>query len=116
MSEPTSVLSIAEAARRLGVEPRKIKQMVRDRQLFTVRSADGKAGIPEEILTKGESGWEPLWNLPGTLTLLADGGFSPEEAIAWLYAPEEELGETPLEALLKGRHHRVNAVAAMLAL
>jgi hypothetical protein len=116
MSEPTSVLSIDQAARRLGVEPRKIKHMVRDRQLFTVPGADGKAGIPEEILVKGESGWEPLWNLPGTLTLLADGGLSPEEAVAWLYAPEDELGETPLQALIKGRHHRVNSVAAMLAL
>lgn len=116
MNEVTSLLTIDEAARRLGIEPRRIKQLVRDRQLFTVAGPDGRPRIPAEIITKGPDGWEPLWNLPGTLTLLADGGFSPEEAAAWLFAPQEEIGEAPLEALLKGRHHRVNAVAAMLAL
>ncbi len=116
MSEPTSLLSIDEAARKLGVEPRKVKQMVRERQLFTVLGADGRPGIPEELLVKGEHGWEPVLNLPGTLTVLADGGFSNEEAVAWLYTPVAELGETPLQALLRGRHHRVNSVAQMLAL
>ncbi len=115
MSEPASVLSVDQTARKLGVEPKRVKQMIRDRQLFTVAGPDGRPGVPEEILVKGEHGWEPLFSLPGTLTVLADGGFSPEEAVAWLYAPEAELGETPLEALLKGRHHRVNSVAQMLA-
>ncbi len=115
MSAPTSLLSPDEAARLLGIEPRRIKQLVRDHQLFLVAAPDGSPAIPEEIITKGENGWEPLWNLPGTLTLLADSGFSPEEIVEWLYRPEEVLGETPMEALVAGRHHRVNAVAATLA-
>ena len=114
MSEPQSLLTIDEAARRLGIEPRRIKQLVRDHILFTVRDELGKAAIPEAIIVRGENGWEPLFNLPGTLTLLADGGYSPEEAVAWLYTSHDELGETPMEALLGGRHHRVNRIAGTL--
>ena len=51
-----------------------------------------------------------------TLTLLADGGFTEDEAAAWLYTEHDELGETPMEAMLAGRHHRVNAIASTLAL
>lgn len=116
MELPTELLSLDDAARRLGIEPRRIKQLVRDRQLFTVRDADGRPSIPAQIIVKGENGWEPLFSLPGTLTLLADGGFSPSEAVEWLYSDQEELGQTPMSALLAGRHHRVNAVAGMLAL
>ena len=116
MDRPTDLLSIDAAARLLGIEPRRIKQLVRDRQLFTLRGPDGAPAVPAAIIVKGENGWEPLFSLPGTLTLLADGGFSPMEAVEWLYTEQEELGQTPMEALIARRHHRVNAVAAMLAL
>lgn len=116
MDHPRELLSINDAARLLSVEPRRIKQLVRDRQLFTVRDPDGVLAVPAEIIVKGENGWEPLFSLPGTLTLLADGGFSAQEAVEWLYTEQEELGQTPMSALLAGRHHRVNSVAAMLAL
>ncbi|WP_052450814.1 Rv2175c family DNA-binding protein [Actinomyces polynesiensis] len=115
MDSPTDLLTIDEAARRLGIEPRRIKQLVRDRQLFLVTAPDGSRAVPAEIITQGEHGWEPLWNLPGTLTLLADGGFSDEEAVAWLHTEREELGGTPMEALLAGRHHLVNTIAGTLA-
>lgn len=110
----SSLLTLDEAARMLGVEPRRIKQLVRDHQLFTVKTPEGQQAIPASILVKGESGWEPLFNLPGTLTLLADNGFTHDEAVNWLYSVQEELDETPLEALLAGRHHRVNAIASTL--
>ncbi len=116
MTIDVPVLSIDEAARRLGVEPRKIKQFLRDHLVFTIPGPDGKPAIPCDIVVKGDDGWHLLENLSGTLTLLADGGFSPAEAAAWLYAHEEELGQTPMEALLAGRHHRVNAIASALAL
>lgn len=114
MSEAVSLLSVQEVARRLGIEPRRVKQLVRDHILFTYTDGAGNSGIPEEILVKTDNGYEPLFNLPGTLTLLADGGFSPEEAARWLYTENEELGETPMSALLGGRHHRVNRIASVL--
>lgn len=115
MTQKPALLSIDEAARRLSVEPRRIKQLVRDRILFTMRDEGGKLAVPEEIIVKVEGGWMPLETLPGTLTLLADGGFSPEETAQWLYTFNEELGRTPMEAMLAGLHHRVNNIAGTLA-
>ncbi len=115
MIDYPETVSIGEAARLLGLEERRIKQLVRDRVLFTVPDGAGKRAIPREVIVKGENGWEPLFSLPGTLTLLADDGFTPEEAAAWLYTVQEELGETPMAAMLAGRHHRVNAIASTLA-
>jgi len=47
--------------------------------------------------------------------LLADDGFTAEEAAAWLYTVQDELGERPIDALTSGRHHRVNRIASTLA-
>ncbi|QWW18873.1 transcriptional regulator [Schaalia sp. 19OD2882] len=114
MSDAPELLSFDEAARLLGIEARRIKQLVRDHILFSVKDEGGKPAIPAEIIVRGANGWEPLFNLPGTLTLLDDNGFSAEEAVAWLYTEQEELGQTPMQALLEGRHHRVNSIAGAL--
>ena len=113
-SQSNDFITYAQAAELLGIEPRRIKQLVRDRILFSVRTDQGLV-IPRAIITHTENGWEPLWNLPGTLTLLADAGFNAEEAAAWLYRHDDELGQTPLAALLSGHHHRVNRIATTLA-
>ncbi|MCF2711078.1 MAG: Rv2175c family DNA-binding protein [Schaalia hyovaginalis] len=115
MADFPETVSFEEASRLLGVEPRRVKQLVRDRILFSVALADGSRGIPREIIVSGENGWEPHFALPGTLTLLSDDGFTPDEAAAWLYTFQEELAQTPMAAILSGRHHRVNAIASTLA-
>lgn len=115
MTEYPETISLNEVARLLGLEERRIKQLLRERVLFTVPDGQGKRAIPREIIVKGANGWEPLFSLPGTLTLLADDGFTPEEAAQWLYTVQDELGETPMTALLAGRHHRVNQIASTLA-
>ena len=51
----------------------------------------------------------------GHEVLLADDGFTAEEAAAWLYTVQDELGERPIDALTSGRHHRVNRIASTLA-
>lgn len=115
MSDITDVLTPDDAARRLGLEPRRLKQLVRDRALLAAPGGAHK-GIMAASIAKGEDGWEPLWNLPGTLTVLSDGGFSDEEALNWLYTPLEELGgQTPIDALIAGRQKKVNAIASGLA-
>ncbi len=115
MTQNVETISFEEAGSLLGVEERRIKQFVRDHVLFAVKGESGKPAIPREIIVLGANGWEPLFSLPGTLTLLEDDGFTPEEAAAWLYTVQDELGETPMEALLKGRHHKVNSIASTLA-
>ena len=85
-SADMTLLSTDEVCRLLGIEPRRLKQLIRDRALIEARGRDGERGIPREVVVKGENGWEPLPALQGTLTLLADDGFTPEESLAWLYA------------------------------
>ena len=110
-----TVLSTEEVCRLLGIEERRLKQLIRDRVLIEARGDDGVRGVPQEVLVKGANGWEPLPFLQGTLTLLADDGLTAEEAAAWLYTVQDELGERPIDALTSGRHHRVNRIASTLA-
>lgn len=114
-SADMTMLSTDEVCRLLGIEERRLKQLIRDRVLIEARSASGERGVPRDIIVKGENGWEPLPFLQGTLTLLADDGFTPEESLAWLYTVQDELGERPIDALTSGRHHRVNRIASTLA-
>ena len=104
-----TVLPTDEVCRLLGIEERRLKQLIRDRALIEAR------GVPQDVIVKGDNGWEPLPFLQGTLTLLADDGFTAEEAVAWLYTVQDELGERPIDALTSGRHHRVNRIASTLA-
>ena len=114
-SADISVLSADEVCRLLGIEERRLKQLIRDRVLIEERTARGERGIPREVIVKGANGWEPLQVLQGTLTLLADDGFTPEESLEWLYTLQDELGERPIDAMTSGRHHRVNRIASTLA-
>ena len=110
-----TLLSIEDVCRLLGIEERRLKQLIRDRVLIDGRDASGTRGVPHELLVKAANGWEPLPFLQGTLTLLADDGFTPEESLSWLYEVQDELGERPIDALTSGRHRRVNRIASTLA-
>lgn len=114
-SADITVLPTYEVCRLLGIEERRLKQLIRDRVLIEARADNGVRGVPQDVLVKGANGWEPLPFLQGTLTLLADDGFTAEESLAWLYAEQDELGERPIDALTSGRHHRVNRIASTLA-
>ena len=56
-----------------------------------------------------------LRHLPGLLTVLADGGFSDEEAFQWLFRPDDSLPGTPVQALRDDRHTEVTRRAQALA-
>ena len=74
-----------------------------------------RCAVCSALKNAASSSWEPLPVLQGTLTLLADDGFTPEEALEWLYTLQDELGERPIDAMTSGRHHRVNRIASTLA-
>lgn len=114
MSDIHKYLTMNEAADLLGIYPHRMKQLLRDHLLFAVVNEEGRWMIPAVTIAEGPDGWAPLFNLPGTLTLLADAGYSQEETARWMYTYNEELEQTPLEALLEGRHHRVNNIAGTL--
>ncbi len=68
--------------------------------------------VPDLFIKDGE----PLHDLKGTLVVLADAGFSDDEAMRWLLHPEESIGIPPVEALRHGRKAEVRRVAQALGL
>ncbi|MBX6354490.1 MAG: DNA-binding protein [Micromonosporaceae bacterium] len=92
--EPAQWLSLADVAERLQVPVNKVHQMVRDRALLAVRR-DGALRVPAELVANRTV----LKHLPGVLTLLYDAGYSDEEALRWLYRPDDSLPGTAAQAL-----------------
>lgn len=106
-------LTIPDVADRLGVPDAKVRQMLQERQLVAVRRGEHKAlGVPAVLL--GPHGLLP--ELPGTLTVLQDAGFEPQEALRWLLTPDDSItGGSPIAALHAGHKSEVRRRAQALA-
>lgn len=102
-------LSVPDAAERLEVTPTKVRQWVEEKFLLGSRRT-GVFLIPE-ILVEGGL----LKELPGTATVLLDGGFGEDEALDWLLEHHEVLAMSPVEALRMGRKKEVRRLAQGLA-
>lgn len=81
-----------------------------DEQYLLGSRRDGSLKVPAAFLVEGQ----PLSSLRGTVIVLRDRGFSDDEAIDWLFAPEESIGRSPIEALLAGHKSEVRRVAQSL--
>jgi excisionase family DNA binding protein len=99
---PTQWLAVPDAAERLGVPVTKIRQMLRERRLLAVRT-NGVLQVPADFIGEGVL----LKGLPGLLTVLFDGGFDDDEALRWLYTPDDSLPGTPVQALAENRGREV---------
>ena len=104
------MLTIAEAADRMGVSTNAIKTLVSEHKLLAIRTEQGVV-IPDEAL----DGEVPVKHLHGVLTLLHDAGYSPEEAYGWLTTADDSLPGTPLQALHENRATEVKRRAQALA-
>ena len=108
---PMDTLTPAEAAQILGTSPNRVRQLLRDRKLMAVPGS-GNGKIPADFLLDGEV----LKHLSGLRTVLADGGFSEQEAFDWLFREDDTLPGTPVQALRDDRHTEVTRRAQALAL
>ena len=109
-------LSLPEVAEVLDVRLRDVRTLISDRRLIAIRRGENNALAVtggQIVIKDGEP--VPLPALRGTLILLADSGFSDDEAFAFLYREDPELGTTPMQALLDGKHHAVRRIVAGLA-
>lgn len=104
-------LTVPELVELLGVGVSKVRRLIEDRSLLA-RRIEGVWQVPDVFLRDGA----PLPELRGTLTLLADAGFSDDESMAWLLAEDTMLGIAPINALRAGRKSEVRRVAQALAL
>jgi Rv2175c C-terminal domain of unknown function/DNA-binding protein Rv2175c, wHTH domain len=106
-------LTLPEVAEQLGLDVGKVRRLVRDRYLLAVRRGDPKVlSIPAALLRDGQ----PLPELRGTLTVLADAGFDDVAAMEWLFTPDESLPGAPVDALRAGRKTEIRRRAQALAL
>lgn len=105
-------LPLPDVADRLGTDVTRVRRMVDDRLLLAVRRGEPRVlSVPVALVDP-----EPLAELPGTLSVLADSGFSSSEAARWLFTPDASLpGGTPVDALRAGHKTEVRRRAQALA-
>ncbi|MCL2089775.1 MAG: Rv2175c family DNA-binding protein [Micrococcales bacterium] len=121
-----SWLTVPDLAERLGLTLAKARRLVSDRYVLGTRR-DGVLVVPAEFLVPGHlanpaapgdpasaPAWVVLASLPGTITVLTDVGFSDDEALDWLFAPDDQLGTTPVAALRAGHKSAVRRLAQSL--
>ncbi len=102
-------LTIPDLTEILGLKVSQVRRLIEDRSLLASR-IDGVWKVPALFIVDGE----PMHELKGTLVVLADSGFSDDEAMHWLLTEEESLGVAPITALLAGRKAEVRRVAQAL--
>lgn len=113
MSENAPVrtwLTIPDVAELLGSTPGRVRKQIEEHSLLAIRR-DKVLVVPDVFLRDGE----PLPELKGTIIVLLDSGFTPDESMQWLLEEEESLGVAPIDALLAGRKAEVRRVAQALA-
>lgn len=106
----TEYLTVPDLVEMFDSTPGKVRRLIEDHHLGAVR-IDGVLQIPADFVKDGA----PLPSLRGTLLVLIDGGFSDDEAIAWVLAHNEELGERPIDALRAGKKSSVRRATQGLA-
>ena len=102
LPDDVQVLPVTEVAAQLKVPVSRVHQLVRDGQLLSVRRG-GEVAIPAEFL----DGPVVVKGLPGTVTVLRDGGFSDDDVLRWLFAEDDSLPGTPIAALRSNRGREV---------
>ena len=106
------VLPLPDVAERLSLPVTKVRQALRDGQLVAVRR-DGVLCVPAVFLTDDGT---IVKGLPGTITVLADAGFSPDEMIRWLFTEDASLPGRPIDQLRATGGREVKRRAQALAL
>ena len=103
MSTSPTFVPVPEIAAQLGIVVTKVHQLIRDGQLIAVR-VQGVLRVPAEFIADGLV----VKGLPSTITLLRDGRYDDEEIINWLFAADDSLPGTPIDALRENRGREVH--------
>lgn len=106
-----SWLDLDDVAQRLETDVGRVRRLLQDRCLVGIRRGERRTVlVPASLL----DGAQTLPDLRGTLTLLADAGYTDVEALRWLFTPDDSLPGTPAEALRTGRRAEVRRRAQAL--
>ncbi|MHA6799026.1 Rv2175c family DNA-binding protein [Bounagaea algeriensis] len=102
LAPDVELIPVPEVAKRFNRPATRVHQLIREGQLLAMRR-DGELSIPAAFLT--EDGI--VKGLPGTLTLLSDAGYHPDEILRWLFTEDETLPGSPIQALRENRGREV---------
>ena len=107
-------LTLPDIAERLDLKVTLVRRLVQERQLVAVRRGERNVlSVPARLL--GPEGLLP--ELPGTLSVLADSGLEGEDALRWLFTPDQSItGGRPIGALQAGHKTEVRRRAQALAI
>ena len=122
-------LTLPDVAEALGTDVGKVRRILQDRRVVGVKRGErttfqvpARFLVPLHLVDPANAGRPSddgrrgvLASLQGTIVVLTDAGFTDPEILAWLFSPQEELGEAPLDALLAGRKAHVRRIAQSLA-
>lgn len=103
-------LTVPDLVELLGLNVSRVRQLIQEHQLIATRRG-GVLVVPAAFIRDGA----PMSEIRGTAILLADSGFSDDEAVEWMLSVEESLGVSPIHALRAGRKAEVRRVAQALA-
>ena len=100
---PVELLTIPQAAERLGIPVNRVHQQLRDGHLVGVRNDNGVLCVPADFLAEGAI----VKHLPSVITQLRDAHYADDEIIAWLFRDDASLPGSPLDALRANRGSEV---------
>jgi hypothetical protein len=108
----TEWISIPELAEQIGETASRVRDLVREGKLIVIeRGQPAVKSFPAAFVHDGEL----IKGLSGALTVLADAGYRPEQAVRWLFTEQEALPGRPVDLMTAGRHHAVKRLAMSLA-
>lgn len=107
---PVEWLTMPDLVEALDVPLGRVRRLIDEHYLVGSRRS-GVFAVPSVFIVDGH----PLSSLRGTVIVLQDAGFSDDELIDWLFAEEESLGRSPIDALLAGHKSAVRRLARTLA-
>lgn len=105
-------LTIPDVAEALDLKVTRVHNLISDRALLALRDPENDVRKVPALFLRHD---KPLESLKGTLVVLADAGFSDEEAISWLYTEDQSLPGRPIDALIDGRKTEIRRRASALA-
>jgi hypothetical protein len=108
----TGWLSLPELAEQIDVPLPKLRQLVREGRLVTIRRGSPPVqSVPSDFVHDGHL----IKGLSGALTVLRDAGYSGEQALRWLLTDDDALAGRPVDVMAEGRDTAVKRRAQVLA-
>ena len=104
------MLTLPDVAERMGTDVVQVRTLIKDGQLLAVRDDQNRLVVPARLL----DGPVQVKHLVPVLTLLADAGYTPDEALRWLTTEDPTLPGSPLDALHENRATEIKRRAQAL--